>query len=165
MGTSAEDGSVPPIVATDYVLDENGRTDLNDHILDVRKEGFAAATLPFTIDRDTSETIVLAADQATAVYGTRAGALTLDVAQNPVDASSSIRFAIPAAARVRLDLYDVRGRLVSRAVDSSFGAGAHVISWSEITGGGGAPIPSGTYFARIVAGERSITRKVVVTGR
>lgn len=166
-GATGDDGRVDSIYATDYVLDEHGRTEFNDHILLVSKEGFAARELPLSIACDTSRAVVLAADPATGIDGAAPGvlALSLDIAPNPIGGSSTIRFALPEEARVRLEIFDVRGRLAGTLLDGPLASGAHSVSWGEIEGLGSAgAMPSGTYFVRLRAGERAIARKVVIAG-
>ncbi|MFH1278469.1 MAG: T9SS type A sorting domain-containing protein [Candidatus Eisenbacteria bacterium] len=80
---------------------------------------------------------------------------------NPFNPTTSIRFAIPEASRVRLAVYDAAGRLVSILADGSFPVGEF-----ERIGDGrdqaGRAAPSGVYFARLQADRRADTKKLVL---
>lgn len=95
---------------------------------------------------------------------------------NPIGESARLRFAVPSEARggdpIRLDVYDVNGRLVSNLAQGRVGG--------EATGSGlerasafvpGRPIDtewktagsaSGIYFARLSVGHRSSEQRLVV---
>jgi hypothetical protein len=63
---------------------------------------------------------------------------------------SVVRFDLAQPGRVRLALYDVRGREVARLVDGETAAGAHARSWDGRDAQGRA-VPGGVYFARLIA--------------
>ena len=68
---------------------------------------------------------------------------------------------LPERARVRLDIHDVRGRRVARLLDSEREAGRLSVVWNG-RDGDGRPLPSGVYFARLSAGERVDSHKLVL---
>lgn len=70
---------------------------------------------------------------------------------NPFNPSTAIPFDLPAAGRVRLAVYDVRGRLVRTLVDASLPEGAHQAAWDGRDTAGRAAV-AGVYFARLEAG-------------
>jgi hypothetical protein len=81
---------------------------------------------------------------------------------NPSNPSTHIEFSVPAAAKVQLRLYDVRGALVATLVDRQVAAGAHTVEWSGRADNGN-PVPSGVYFYRLtVPNEAVLTRKLVL---
>ncbi|MFH1679927.1 MAG: right-handed parallel beta-helix repeat-containing protein, partial [Candidatus Eisenbacteria bacterium] len=164
-GNSGADGSVPVFEAVEYVQDPNGRTEFNEHVLLVQKEGFETAALPLRMNGDLSRTVVLAHNPVMSVAsGSHAAELALDVSPNPVRGETAVRFALPSPARVRVDLYDVRGRLAARIVEEDLPAGPHGLAWNGGRSGGRGALPPGTYFVRLAAGERSITKKIVLAG-
>ena len=59
---------------------------------------------------------------------------------NPFNPSTSIPFALPFESNVKVNIYDVRGRLVEELVNSYFGSGYHHISWDA------SHLSSGLYF-------------------
>jgi hypothetical protein len=70
-------------------------------------------------------------------------------------------FSIPAAARVSVEVYDVRGRLVKRILDRNLQAGDHNLEW-DLKDGHGTEVSSGVYFARLTTERGSLVQKVVV---
>jgi uncharacterized repeat protein (TIGR01451 family) len=72
--------------------------------------------------------------------------------QNP----SEIRFSVPEGTRVRLEVFDIAGRLVSTIDDRWVSPGEHAVSWAD---GGHA---SGIYFLRMTTQSHVISRKVVM---
>jgi hypothetical protein len=75
---------------------------------------------------------------------------------NPFNPETVIRFALPEASLVKLDIFDPAGRMVQSLINGWRGAGAH-----EVTFDGGG-LPSGIYLARLTAGEFTVARKLVL---
>ena len=80
---------------------------------------------------------------------------------NPFNPSTTIRFDLPQPVHVRLNIYDVTGRLVATPVNEPRQAGVHRIVWNRTNRSGG-PVASGVYFYRIQAGAFTMTRKMVL---
>ncbi len=80
---------------------------------------------------------------------------------NPFNPQTAIGFSLPAPERVRLDVYDIGGRLVQRLVDGSMRAGRHRIEWNG-RDAGGREAASGVYFYRLTAGKRTLSRKMIL---
>ena len=59
---------------------------------------------------------------------------------NPFNPSTNIPFALPFESDVKVNIYDVRGRLVQELVNSHFGSGYHHIAWDA------SHLSSGLYF-------------------
>jgi hypothetical protein len=81
---------------------------------------------------------------------------------NPFNPTTTISFSLPEACEVRLEVYDVSGRLVARLVDGrKLGAGTHEADWNgrDVSGGTAA---SGVYIYRLIAGKETISRKMVL---
>jgi len=79
---------------------------------------------------------------------------------NPFNPSTKIRFSIPKQAKVKLEVYDIRGALVQTLVDSEvYAAGNYETSWNA-TDALGSKVSSGIYFARITAGNFMKTIKM-----
>lgn len=79
---------------------------------------------------------------------------------NPFQASARIGFALPAAERVRLRIYDTAGRLVRTLADQSFAPGEHSVDWRGDDDAGGR-VRAGVYFVRINAGDFQATRRLL----
>jgi flagellar hook assembly protein FlgD len=60
-----------------------------------------------------------------------------------------------------LKIYDITGSLVRELHDGEMDAGEHTLSW-DLTNDHRAAVTSGIYFYRLVAGDFSATRKMVV---
>jgi len=88
----------------------------------------------------------------------------LGIWPNPTAGSTTIRFSVPPDKAVRLDVYDLRGRLVRRLRRGVAGSANLETAW-DVRDDRGARVPSGTYFLRLSAGNLVVTGKVVVLGR
>lgn len=89
---------------------------------------------------------------------------TFAVAQNrpnPLRVSTEITFALPQGSRARIDVFDAAGRSVRSLLDRTLPAGEHRASWDG-RDDGGRPVGSGVYYYRVAAGEREVTRKLLV---
>jgi subtilisin family serine protease len=80
---------------------------------------------------------------------------------NPFNPQTTIHFRLPADQSVRLDLYDVQGRLVRQLVDGVRPAGANEAQWDGRDQQGRA-VASGTYFARLQSGSASSVKSMVL---
>ncbi len=80
---------------------------------------------------------------------------------NPFNPSTTIPFTLPAPARVVVRIHDVRGSRVATVVEGDLSQGRHFATWDG-TGENGERVASGTYFCVLTAGERSLSRKMVV---
>ncbi len=78
------------------------------------------------------------------------------VSPNPFNPTCEIEFEIGEETEVELEIYDISGRLVSRLIDEEMPAGLYQISWD------GAQNPSGTYFTRLIAGNKTEVRRLVL---
>jgi hypothetical protein len=80
---------------------------------------------------------------------------------NPFNPTTTISYAIPEAAEVRLSLYNVLGQQIVTLVDEQQPAGTYTVQWDGHTGLGG-PASSGVYFYRLEAGDHVITKKMLL---
>lgn len=71
---------------------------------------------------------------------------------NPFNSSTTIKYKIAKPAHVRLDVFNVRGKLVRTLVDANMPAGGYSTDFDGVDDRG-APLPSGLYFYQLVAGE------------
>jgi hypothetical protein len=79
---------------------------------------------------------------------------------NPAQGSAHFRLGLPAAGPVELAIYDVSGRRVATLAHGELPAGWHDRAWTA-NDDGGAPA-SGVYFARMLAGGRLLSSRVVL---
>jgi len=98
-------------------------------------------------------------------------ALTIDVPSipltlyqnypNPFNPSTSISFYMPGPDRVRLEIFDVQGKMIRTLVDRQMDGGRHTLHWNG-TNDSGSSVSSGVYLYRLVCGKRALTRKLVM---
>jgi parallel beta-helix repeat protein len=74
---------------------------------------------------------------------------------------TTIQFAVPAAAQVTLQIYDIRGALVKTLVSGMLAAGRHQIVWNG-KNKNGQPVASGIYLYRIQAGNFLQTKRMLL---
>ncbi|MFI5372355.1 MAG: FlgD immunoglobulin-like domain containing protein [Candidatus Eisenbacteria bacterium] len=79
----------------------------------------------------------------------------------PARGTTSLRYALPAPGVVDLTLYDDAGRHIRELAHGERPAGEHVVAWDG-RDQGGHPVPSGVYFARLVAGDRRRATAIVL---
>ncbi|MFH0765321.1 MAG: C25 family cysteine peptidase, partial [Calditrichota bacterium] len=75
---------------------------------------------------------------------------------NPFNPTTIIRYSIPIACHVRLDVFDTQGRLVAPLVEGTQTAGEHQVRF-DATG-----LPNGVYVYRLRAGDAVTARKMVL---
>jgi FG-GAP repeat/FlgD Ig-like domain len=90
-----------------------------------------------------------------------ARALALRNYPNPFNPRTKLEYRLMAPVHVRLDVYDLRGRLVQTLVDETQLAGPQAVMW-EGQDDSGRAMASGVYFARLRAGEMVWSRKMLL---
>ncbi len=75
---------------------------------------------------------------------------------NPFNPTTMIRYAIPGAGDVRLEVYDVLGRVVAELVDERQSPGTYQAILD------GAALSSGVYFYRLTVGNYSVTKSMLL---
>ena len=75
---------------------------------------------------------------------------------NPFNAYTLISYRLATTASVKLDIYDLTGRLVERLVEYPQSAGSYSVRWNA------AGYSSGIYFYRLQIGEESVTKRMLL---
>ncbi|MEK9139060.1 MAG: T9SS type A sorting domain-containing protein, partial [Bacteroidota bacterium] len=75
---------------------------------------------------------------------------------NPFNPATIIEYTLAEAASVVLKVYNIAGQSVTTLVDEQRPPGRHVIIWNA------SEYPSGVYFYRLQAGDRTFTRKMLL---
>jgi hypothetical protein len=75
---------------------------------------------------------------------------------NPFNPSTRIEFSLPKQSNVELKVYNVIGQEVATLIDQPMDAGRHVVTFDARS------LASGLYFYRILAGEFTSVRKMVL---
>lgn len=81
---------------------------------------------------------------------------------NPFNPSTRLNYQLQKAAQVRLSVFDITGREISRVVDQYQNEGNYSVTWSS-TENRSLQLPSGAYFARLQVGDNVVTRKMLLT--
>jgi hypothetical protein len=97
----------------------------------------------------------------TGVHDTTPGFTFASPSPNPASALAILRFDLPNETSVRLNIYDVAGRRVRELDSGRETAGEHAVAW-DLRDGEGHGVASGLYFARLEAGGRAVTRKIMM---
>lgn len=80
---------------------------------------------------------------------------------NPFRGSTTLRFALPRASDVTVDIVDIAGARVARLERSGLSAGPHEIVFDG-RDASGRQLPNGAYFYRVTAGGDVATRRMVL---
>jgi len=75
---------------------------------------------------------------------------------NPFNPITNIRFSIPKESFVKLAIFDILGREVNTLVNDNLEPATYEVNWNADV------IPSGVYFYRIIAGNYSETKKMLL---
>jgi hypothetical protein len=75
---------------------------------------------------------------------------------NPFNPTTSVAYSLPEEARVKLEVYNTLGQVVTVLVDGQQEAGYHQVEWNA------GEMPSGVYFYRITANSFTATRSMVL---
>ena len=73
---------------------------------------------------------------------------------NPFNPIVNLSYSIPVSKQISVNVYDIRGRLVSELENSFQHAGSYNLIWDA------SDISSGIYFAKYIIGEQSYTQKL-----
>ncbi|MCC6652381.1 MAG: fibronectin type III domain-containing protein [Candidatus Eisenbacteria bacterium] len=79
---------------------------------------------------------------------------------NPAGGAVRVAFSAPAAARIKVAIYDVTGREVQVLADHEFAAGTHTLRWDGVSAG--RPARSGIYFVRMSAPGFDRVRRIAL---
>ena len=80
---------------------------------------------------------------------------------NPFNPETSLRYALPEAAQVKLEVYDMLGQKVRTLVNGLQNVGQYTVQW-DARNDLGHSVASGLYFYRIEAGNFVQTRKMTL---
>jgi photosystem II stability/assembly factor-like uncharacterized protein len=80
---------------------------------------------------------------------------------NPFNPATTIRFTLRQGAHVRLEVFDVTGRLCATLVDGLRGPGDHAVRWNGLDAHGSAAA-SGVYLYRMTANTTTVIRTMLL---
>jgi len=87
--------------------------------------------------------------------------MSLQAVPNPFNPRVNLQFDLPAASVTHLEIFDLRGRLVTDLGEKHRQAGSHSETWDGIDRLG-RDLPSGVYMVRVRTDEGSASRKIVL---
>jgi hypothetical protein len=83
---------------------------------------------------------------------------------NPFARTTTIRFELPSAVPVKLEVFDLQGRRVRVLTDRTLEPGYHSVEWDR-RDGSGSMAPAGVYLYRLTAGTFVEQKKMVLLAR
>lgn len=75
---------------------------------------------------------------------------------NPFNPETKIRFGLPSDSNVKLEIFNIQGQLVATLIEAALAAGYHTVTLD------GEFLPSGVYFYKIVAGEFTDIKRMLL---
>jgi len=84
-----------------------------------------------------------------------------DAYPNPFNSSTMIEFGLPVESRVKIEIYDILGRLCKTLIDSEMPAGYHQVQWNG-KDESNQPVVSGVYLVKMTSGDRQFTNRAVL---
>lgn len=80
---------------------------------------------------------------------------------NPFNPVTTIKFQIPNSQYVRLEIFDIKGKLIRKLIDNEMNAGSHELFWDgrDVKGN---HVHSGVYFYTLRSGRDYITKKMTM---
>ncbi len=80
---------------------------------------------------------------------------------NPFNPTTEITYAIPHAANVSIEIYNMLGQKVKTLVSGERTAGTYTVQWNG-DNDFGAKVSSGAYIYRVIAGNHIVTKKMIM---
>jgi hypothetical protein len=151
--TGGEDSQSDIVLGDGGLLDVDDRDYVDDSVQPGREYRYTLAV----VREDGSET-------RSRTVNVRARPLELALFQNypnPFNPTTTIAFTVPDKTRVALTVYNVEGRRVTTLVDRIMTAGYKKVVWDGLNDTGNQ-VSSGIYFYRLTAGQKTLTRKMVL---
>jgi len=79
---------------------------------------------------------------------------------NPFNNSTTIKFSVPYASRIVLDIYDLQGRKVKSLINADYGPGEFSIFWNG-TNNHGVTVATGVYLMKLQGKDFIVARKIL----
>jgi hypothetical protein len=80
---------------------------------------------------------------------------------NPFNPTTTIDYSLAESCHVALSIYDIRGRMINKIVDSQKVKGKYQVIWNGQDEAEN-PVASGVYFYRLEAGNNHLTKKMLL---
>jgi len=109
----------------------------------------------------TVDVVVIKAGPGGLARGNEEGEGRVIASPNPLNPSTLISFELSKPGSVKLNVYDVSGRLVKTLADRFMGSGVQHVAWDG-TSRTGSRVASGVYFYVLETPERTVKSQLVV---
>lgn len=80
---------------------------------------------------------------------------------NPFNPSTTIKFEMQQKQHVKLEIFDITGKLIRKLIDNEMNAGLHELSWNGKDADGNQ-VNSGMYFYSLKSGSKISTKKMTL---
>ena len=80
---------------------------------------------------------------------------------NPFNPTTTISYSLPEAGKIRLDIYNLKGQLLTTIVNADQEAGKHSVTWNG-TDTKGQSVASGVYFYRLSSPHKTLTKRMLL---
>jgi len=90
------------------------------------------------------------------VPSTLTQAVSVQISPNPSNSTFQFKYVLPSPARVRMEIFDIAGRLISTLIDRKQNAGDYTVRFE------GSALPSGIYLLRLEAGGEVAVGKIAI---
>lgn len=80
---------------------------------------------------------------------------------NPFNATTDIKFLVPNAGDVKIEIFNIKGQLIKTLIDDYIEPGVYSKTWDG-SDNSGSPVASGVYFYKLTASGNIDTRKMVL---
>ena len=80
---------------------------------------------------------------------------------NPFNPSTTIPFSIDKSQNIKLDIYNITGRLVKTLIDAAYSEGSYKVVWDAIDDHSNR-VASGIYFVRLSGEQATQTRQIIL---
>ena len=75
---------------------------------------------------------------------------------NPFNPETKIQFGLPEDSNVKIEIFNIQGKIVTALVDGALSAGYHTATFDATS------FPSGVYFYKIVAGNFTDIKRMLL---
>jgi len=86
---------------------------------------------------------------------------TMEIYPNPFNPSTTIKFNLPEATEIKLEIYNLKGQLVRSLVHGNVDSGKQSVSWDG-TDNHNRRVGSGLYYSKLSYQDKSIVQKMVM---
>ena len=152
-------GQAPDLAAPDDAGNLRHHTDFRSVYATVLERwlGLEGADVQAALGRPFALLDVLPSSRSVSTDGRTSSSLALyPPTPNPMRGRGRVAFDLDVPGRVRLEVFDVRGRQVATALDGSLAAGAHAVDLEV------GALPAGVYVVRLSASGQSRTVQATV---